>query len=718
MPLHQIPPPIRRWLYRVLAVLFTAAALPLLNIAPLRDHVAQAASTALGRQFEMRTLRLALLPRPAVTLEDGRMLENDGKTPFLVFNTARMSLGWFALLRGRAEFVDARIEGLALSLVSLPGGRLSVDDLLAREQASQRVQWQLDRIDLVGARMNWTGLDGKITRFTEVELHALNPEADDGAVTLEGRVSAPDWGGGLRIDSALKYDRSRHAAKLGRLQLGINVLTREWQDGKFQFAGDVTANTLPWGLSVVKVEANASAKRADQLWQLGVKTPALRFGEVGLATEALQATFSVKSPQRELSGDVEVARLAAEAQTGNLLADRAAIKLKLVDDAQNAMLQLQSPLRLDSWRKLELSNLRLEGNYRHKALPRGAIKLDLAGKASVDLSEEQFSLASRGHLDGAKLAVDVSVVDFVKPRYTFGIDLARLDLTPYLPVADPSPKTNANAPANWAWLADLTAQGELKLGELDVGRFRIFNAQTQLYAKDQKLTLDPLSADIYGGRLTGALTIDAKQIPQLHIRQQLKDMEIAALLTDTLGFDRVAGRGNLMLDLHTDASSVEQMRSGLTGRAELSLSRGAISGIDIGDTLRGLRANLARLTGDAVPADVRRSTRFSTLQASFNVKDGVAHSNDLQVSAPFVSLGGEGKIDIGQGKVDYRLLATVLGKSGIPELDGLQGISIPIAISGDITAPGYKVDASAVRARWAAPAASVKPAVPTKAKLP
>lgn len=703
MPLHQLPPRIKRVLASIAAVLVAVAALPLLDISSLKQRIVQDASHSLQRRISLGAVRLALLPRPGITLEDLQLFELDGQTPLLRLNTARLSLGWSALGQGKAEFVDARVEGLYLHLVSQVNGQLNIDELLRAPPLNPRVNWRFDRVDLVRASLDWQGAQGKITRFSDITLHALNPERPDGAVSLEGRVAGADWGGGLRIESHLFYDRQQQTLALDHFQLALKALTQEWQEGKFELTGQVLAGALPWRLQVSNAKASARARRADQLWQLDFNTPQLRFGESGLKSGALQAQFLVKSPRQELTGEVAVAQLAAEAQTGNLLANRATIQVRFTDDLQNAKLTFDSPLRLDGWRQLSLTNFALSGAYRHKVLPQGAIQLGLSGLIGIDFQRERFDMQSRGALDGSPVAASFSMENFLNPRYAFGVDLARLDLTPYLPAASDATARNTRTPLDWSWLDKLTVRGDLRLGELDIGRFRVYNLKTHLEAANRQIWLNPLSALIYGGQLQGSLGVDTRKQPTLKIRQTLTDMRIAALLADTLGLDRIAGRGNLKLDLHTRAESLSQARQSVSGTARVSLTRGTLAGIDIGDTLRGLRSNLARLAGTPMPADTRRRTAFSTLNASFILKDGLASSKDLQVEAPYLKLGGEGEINLAAGSVDYRLLATVLGGSGVPELDGLAGLAVPISIAGALAAPSYQVDTREIKARLAAP---------------
>ncbi|MFC4160934.1 AsmA family protein [Chitinimonas lacunae] len=698
MHLRQLSPRRRRWLFSAVAVLLAVIVLPLLDIAPLKERIAADASESLGRRLEVGALRLALLPRPSITLEDVTLAQPGG-TEFAKFESARFSLGWGGLLQGRAEFVDGRVEGLKLKVLQYEDGSLSCDDLLQRKPRRGRVEWHLNRVQLVDAGLDWQDRFGERMRLDGIELHAVDPEAEGGVMTVQGQLAAADWRGALKIESGLRFDREKLTAQLSQFRLGLRVETPEWREGVFALQGDFHAAALPWRASASRVSANASVKRGESLWRAGFKTPQLQFGENGFGTGQLDADFLIKGSRTELSGTLGVARLSAVTHRGTLAADSADLKLKLMDPVQSVSLDVKSPLRLDGWQRVELSQLALTGAYRHRSLPRGAIQLALGGRARVDLQRERLDWETSGSLDGAALQAKLSLEDFVSPRYAFGLDLAKLDLTPYLPVASETELVSGAAPLDWSWLYGLNARGDLRLGQLDIGRFKVNELRTHIEAADRRATLEPLEAEVYGGRLKGRLSIDVRKEPKLALRQSLTGMEVEALLGDVLQLDRIAGRGNLQLDLYSRADSVESIRRHLGGAIEVSLTRGTLSGIDIGDTLRSLRANLAQLTGVPLPADSGRRTRFSELQARFEVREGVANGRHLAVQAPFIQMGGEGKVDLIQGEVDYDLKARVVGGSGIPELDALKGVIVPISIKGALASPAYRVDTSALSAK-------------------
>lgn len=94
-------------------------------------------------------------------------------------------------------------------------------------------------------------------------------------------------------------------------------------------------------------------------------------------------------------------------------------------------------------------------------------------------------------------------------------------------------------------------------------------------------------------------------------------------------------------------------------------------------------------------------TDFSELNATFQIADGVARNNDLDVKSPFLRLGGDGAIDVGKGRIDYTARATVTSTTagqGGAELAALKGLTVPVRLTGPFEAIAWKVQWSAVAA--------------------
>ena len=85
------------------------------------------------------------------------------------------------------------------------------------------------------------------------------------------------------------------------------------------------------------------------------------------------------------------------------------------------------------------------------------------------------------------------------------------------------------------------------------------------------------------------------------------------------------------------------------------------------------------------------------MSATFNIKNGVAHNNDLTGKSPLLRIGGEGDVDIGNENLNYVVKATVVATTagqGGKELGDLRGITVPVKLSGPFSAPQYGIDFS------------------------
>jgi AsmA protein len=89
------------------------------------------------------------------------------------------------------------------------------------------------------------------------------------------------------------------------------------------------------------------------------------------------------------------------------------------------------------------------------------------------------------------------------------------------------------------------------------------------------------------------------------------------------------------------------------------------------------------------------------MTASFTIKNGVAHNEDLEVKSPLVRITGRGDIDIGNSRIDYvtkaAVVATTQGQGGA-DLAELKGLSVPVHLSGPFDNLSYKVNYGAVAA--------------------
>ena len=96
-------------------------------------------------------------------------------------------------------------------------------------------------------------------------------------------------------------------------------------------------------------------------------------------------------------------------------------------------------------------------------------------------------------------------------------------------------------------------------------------------------------------------------------------------------------------------------------------------------------------------ANSAEKTDFSELKATFKVKNGVAHNDDLSMKSPLLRLIGVGDIDIGNDRMDYvakaTLAKTLEGQGG---RDDVGGITVPVRAKGPFGDLKYTLDFGAM----------------------
>jgi AsmA protein len=171
---------------------------------------------------------------------------------------------------------------------------------------------------------------------------------------------------------------------------------------------------------------------------------------------------------------------------------------------------------------------------------------------------------------------------------------------------------------------------------------------------------------------------------------------------DAINNDMLSGTGTVNVDVTTQGNSVNALKKGLLGNASLNLADGALKGVDIAGSIRDLKNKVNVFKTKDASADKTKKTDFSELIATFDIKNGVAHNEDLAMKAPVLRLAkgdSRGDIDIGNEKINYLAKPTVvksLKGQGGAELDDLSGIAIPVKITGTFSDPKYGMDFAAI----------------------
>jgi AsmA protein len=345
--------------------------------------------------------------------------------------------------------------------------------------------------------------------------------------------------------------------------------------------------------------------------------------------------------------------------------------------------------------------------------PKAVLQIRLSGSYRLDLDKQSFALSEldlkiSDSAPGSK-APPISLqgnaeFDSSPQAVRFNLSVDQLDLDRTLPPPGKAAATSAapsagrpEEPIDLSALKGLNLKGGLKIDRLVASNVKMEKVNLGIQAAGGRVELEPLSASLYQGSLKGSASVNANT-NRFSMKAQLGGVAIGPLLRDALNNNLLEGRGDVALDVQTGGATVSAMKKTLTGTAKLALRDSGLKGINLGELLRkakSLRGSNPPPEQGAGPAE---RTDFTELEASFVIKNGVAHNDDLSAKSPLLRLAGSGDIDIGANSIDYVLKASVVASSGGQggkELAELRGVTVPVKITGPLDAPRFRADLGA-----------------------
>jgi AsmA protein len=256
----------------------------------------------------------------------------------------------------------------------------------------------------------------------------------------------------------------------------------------------------------------------------------------------------------------------------------------------------------------------------------------------------------------------------------------------------PPAKQPASENIDFSALQMLNADLRLSVGSIFYKKIKIDSSALSVSLKDGHMRANLQELQMYGGRAAGNITLDGRgRTPKISTALNVHDVQANPLLKDAIDLGWMSGKAQMMLNIATAGHTSDIMKRNLNGSSSLLFNDGAVEGVNIAGMIRNLKeGNFVGWSGGKGEA---ARTDFSTLSASFNIKDGIAHNKDLKFIGPLVRITGNGSADIPRKHLDYhvspRLVASIKGQGGDANMGG---IDIPVWIKGPWEKPSFVPD--------------------------
>lgn len=421
---------------------------------------------------------------------------------------------------------------------------------------------------------------------------------------------------------------------------------------------------------------------------------------VGVKADGQKLTLSglnVKVDDSQIKGNLGISQFAKPLYTFDLDIDQVDVDRYIAADTSAKKESSDKPLDLSALKALNANGSIRVGNLKYGKTKASNININLKADG------EKLSLNPlSAKVDDSQIDANLGISQFSNPAFNFAINIDQLDADRYIAKGETSTKSSADTPIDLSALKKLNASGEAKIGKLKLANVKTQNVNVGLKASGGVATLSPFSANLYQGSMNGLLKVDARATPVITFQQNMKNISIGPLLVDAINNDMLSGTGSVNVDVTTQGASVNALKKALAGNAALNLADGALKGVDIAGSIRDIKSKVNFLKTKDADADKTKKTDFSELTATFTIKNGVAHNEDLAMKAPVLRLAkgdSRGDIDIGNETINYLAKPTIvksLKGQGGADLDDLSGVAIPVKITGTFANPKYGMDFAAI----------------------
>ncbi|MDE2140014.1 MAG: AsmA family protein [Gammaproteobacteria bacterium] len=638
-----------------------------INPNDFKPQIAKAVQDKTGRELSISgNIKLSIFPWLGAQI--GPMALGNapgfGNTPFASINETDVHVKFWPLLRGKIEVGTVKLDGLQLDLERDARGRSNWQDILDRLKSGS------------GASPSAGGSSGK---------GLANLQMQGFSVTNSGLVWRDAQKHQQYILSNFQFDMGAFASgKPVRVSTGFDFSgTNPQLSGHADFKGTVSADLVHkiYTASNARLELSASGDavpggkvRAQLVWQQG----ALNMDAGTLAINGLAASaYGVK-----LQADAE----------GRGLHDQPSFNGSLT-------LALFSPRAvLTALGQASLANTRDP-----QALAQASGSLNFVSSSdAVTVQDLNFKL------DDSTLTGTVSVKDFTSRALQFNLNVNQLNADRYLPPQKAATPLQPREPTDinkislpLRTLRALNVDGRLHVGQLTLLNTHSSDLGVGVHAAGGIVQVNPLSAQLYGGALTGSVHIDANSdTPVVTENLSLQNVQAGGLLQDLVGVKRLSGTASLRVNTRALGPTVGEMRHTLNGKMSFALMNGALQGINIWNAIARAEALVRH---QPAPPPAANQTEFATLQGSGEIRNGVLDNRNLVAQLPFLNLEGSGKLDLAENTLDYQLKAHITGTPKLgakSDLSGLAGKIIPLKISGTLTSLSVTPDiAAAVQER-------------------
>jgi uncharacterized protein involved in outer membrane biogenesis len=230
------------------------------------------------------------------------------------------------------------------------------------------------------------------------------------------------------------------------------------------------------------------------------------------------------------------------------------------------------------------------------------------------------------------------------------------------------PEANAQTKTEPSMLTKMTGGGTVAIGVIQYDDLILNNAHTNVTLDHGLIKMNPVTADVYGGKENGNITIDMRPAQPVYTVNLKTEKVDANKLISSVSDVKQTIYGMLASNVNASfsSSSSSNIARSLNGNLAINLTNGKLMNLDLLHEL----ASVGKFLGNGFGSP-KNFTDLVQLTGNFDVKNGLAQTNNLKAVIDGGTLAAAGLINLADQSLNLHLTA-VLNKALSSQVGGTQ----------------------------------------------
>jgi AsmA protein len=232
----------------------------------------------------------------------------------------------------------------------------------------------------------------------------------------------------------------------------------------------------------------------------------------------------------------------------------------------------------------------------------------------------------------------------------------------------PRAEAQQNAAAAPSLLTKMTGGGTVTVGSIQYDDLLLNNVHTNVVLDHGLIRMNPVTADVYGGKENGAITIDMRPAQPVYTVNLKTDKVDANKLVSSVSDVKQTLYGLLASNVNASfsSSSASSIARSLNGNMSINLTNGKLMNLDLLHEL----STVGKFMGGNFGAS-KNFTDLFQLTGNFDVKNGVAQTNNLKAVIDGGTMAAAGLVNLADQSLNLHVTA-VLNKALSQQVGGTQ----------------------------------------------